>query len=74
MKLTDKKEVEGLPGSVLGMGSEIAKSKGEEKSTPEEGPWVYTLDGPPVSAIMKTSSNRALREKMYKAFCTKASD
>ena len=74
LKLTDKKDVEGLPPSALGLIAQTAKAEGNENATPENGPWVVTLDYPSYIPFMKYATNRELREKLYKAFVSRASD
>ena len=73
LKLTDKKDVEGLPSSALGLMAQTAKAEGNEDATPENGPWVVTLDYPSYIPFMKYATNRELREKLYKAFVSRAS-
>jgi len=72
LKLTDKQDVEGLPPSALGLMAQTAKAEGEEDATPENGPWVVTLDYPSYIPYMKYATNRELREKLYKAFVSRA--
>jgi oligopeptidase A len=71
--VTDKKEIEGLPSSALGLAAKTAVSKGHENATAENGPWVITLDAPSYNAILKHAKNRALREELYRASITRAS-
>lgn len=71
--LTDKKEVEGLPASALAGAAQKAVAEGHKDATPEEGPWYFSLDFPSYYPIMTYSSNRALREELYRANTTKAS-
>ncbi len=73
LKLTTKQEIDGLPASLLSLAAQTARAEGEENATPEEGPWVITLDYPSYLPFMKYSTNRELREKLYKAFITRAS-
>ena len=73
LKLTDKKDVEGLPDSALGLMAQTAKAEGEEEATPENGPWVVTLDYPSYIPFMKYATSSELREKLYKAFLSRAS-
>ncbi len=73
LKLTDKKDVEGLPPSALGLMAQTAKAEGEENATSENGPWVVTLDYPSYIPFMKYATNSELREKLYKAFLSRAS-
>ncbi|NJP19293.1 MAG: M3 family metallopeptidase [Hydrococcus sp. CRU_1_1] len=71
--LTTKQEIDGLPASLLSLAAQTARAEGEENATPEEGPWVITLDYPSYLPFMKYSTNRELREKLYKAFISRAS-
>ena len=74
LKLTDKEDVDGLPPSALGLMAQTAKAEGNEEATPENGPWVVTLDYPSYIPFMKYATNRELREKLYKAFVSRASE
>ncbi|KAL4644443.1 hypothetical protein ACB092_02G165700 [Castanea dentata] len=71
--ITDKKEIEGLPATALGMAAQAAVSKGHENATAENGPWVMTLDAPSFMAVMQHARNRSLREEVYRAYVTRAS-
>ena len=73
LELTDKQDVDGLPPSALGLMAQTAKAAGNESATPENGPWVVTLDYPSYVPFMKYATNRELREKLYKAFVSRAS-
>ena len=73
LKLTQPEEVAGLPASVLSLAAQTARAKGEEGSTSENGPWIITLDYPSYLPFMKYSRDRGLREKLYKAFVSRAS-
>lgn len=65
MHLTDEKDLSGLPEGVV----EAAKAQAEEKQ--KQG-WVFTLDYPSYIPFMTYSDNRELREKMAKAFGSRA--
>ena len=71
LKLTTNEEVDGLPESLLSLAAQTARN--EEEATPENGPWVITLDYPSYVPFLKFSSRRDLREKVYRAFITRAS-
>jgi oligopeptidase A len=73
MTLTRPDEVEGLPPSLKSLAAQAARAAGEEKATPEEGPWRITLDYPSYIPFMQHSTRRDLREKLYKAFVSRAS-
>ncbi|KAI7742977.1 hypothetical protein M8C21_014004, partial [Ambrosia artemisiifolia] len=71
--VTDKKEIEGLPATALGLAAQTASSKGHENATAENGPWMITLDDPSVLSVIQHARNRALREEIYRAYVTRAS-
>ncbi|KAL6633250.1 hypothetical protein ACP70R_025921 [Stipagrostis hirtigluma subsp. patula] len=71
--ITDKKEIEGLPATALGLAAQTAVSKGHENATAENGPWIITLDAPSYIPVMQHARNRALREEVYRAYLTRAS-
>ncbi|WP_414588512.1 M3 family metallopeptidase [Scytonema sp. PCC 10023] len=73
MTLTAKEEIDGLPPSLLSLAAQAARAAGEENATPENGPWRITLDFPSYAPFMQHSTRRDLREKLYKAFLTRAS-
>ncbi|KAH7520393.1 hypothetical protein FEM48_Zijuj08G0139100 [Ziziphus jujuba var. spinosa] len=72
--ITDKKEIEGLPATALGLAAQTAVSKGHENATAEDGPWVITLDAPSFLSVMQHARNRTLREEVYRAYVTRASN
>ncbi|GAB4013746.1 MAG: M3 family metallopeptidase [Bdellovibrio sp.] len=61
-----KEDLSGLPESVLETAAHVAKEKGHE------GKWVFTLDYPSYVPFMTYADNRDLREKMARAFGSKA--
>jgi oligopeptidase A len=65
--ILDKTELQGLPESSLAMLQQIAKSKSLEG-------YVITLDGPVYQAVMMYADDRSLRQELYMAYMTKASD
>ncbi|KFK28230.1 hypothetical protein AALP_AA8G489300 [Arabis alpina] len=71
--ITDKKELEGLPPSALGLFAQAAVSKGHENATAENGPWIVTLDAPSFLPVMQHAKNRALREEIYRVYLSRAS-
>jgi len=74
IRITDKARVGGLPESALALASATAVRKGDEDSTPEAGPWVFTLDGPSLMPVLQYADDRPLREEIYRAHVTRASD
>lgn len=71
--ITDKKDIEGLPATALGLAAQTAVSKGHENATAENGPWIITLDAPSFMAVMQHAKSRTLREEVYRAYISRAS-
>ncbi|ALU44180.1 oligopeptidase A [Pseudoalteromonas rubra] len=65
--VTDEAELSGLPESALALAAHTAQSKELEG-------WLFTLDIPSYLPVMTYADNRSLREDMYRAFVTRASD
>ncbi|MCW8091910.1 oligopeptidase A [Alteromonas sp. ASW11-130] len=65
--VTDKDELKGLPDSALDAAAEAAKEKELEG-------WLFTLDIPSYLPVMLYADNQALREEMYVAYVTRASE
>lgn len=65
--ITDEQDLAGLPQSARTAAAEEAKSR-------DLTGWVFTLDIPSYLPVMMYSDNRALREEMYSAYSTRASD
>lgn len=63
----DETELSGLPESARAMLAGAARDKGKEG-------WLATLKGPVVQAILTYADDRALREAVYTAYQTRASD
>lgn len=71
---TDKSEVGGLPKSALEQAAQTAQTRGKlTDATAEDGPWMFTLDAPSYMAVRSHAENRALREKVYRAYLARAS-
>jgi len=67
VNIIDENELSGLPSSAKEAAQILAKEK-------ELSGWLFTLDYPSYSPVMTYADNRAFREKMYSAFCTRASE
>lgn len=65
--VTDESLLAGLPESALAAAAQAAESKELEG-------WLFTLDIPSYLPIMMYADNRELREEMYSAFVTRASE
>ncbi|ATB36068.1 peptidase M3 [Cystobacter fuscus] len=75
MTLTRREEVEGLPPSALAMAAQAARQglePGAPEPTAEQGPWRITLDAPSFQPFMEHSRRGELREKVYRAYITRA--
>ena len=64
-------ELAGVPESAMGLLAQLAEQKGLNT---DETPFCVTLDFPSYLAIMTHADNRSLREEVYRAFSTRASD
>ncbi len=65
--LTDESELAGLPESARAQLKQAAAAKGLDG-------WLITLEFPSYYAIMTYADNRGLREEVYTAYSTRASD
>lgn len=65
MLLTDTAELAGLPESTITMAKELAESKGKEG-------YMFNLSFPSYLPFLKYSTCRDLREKIYRAYSSKA--
>ncbi|WP_423185247.1 oligopeptidase A [Alishewanella sp. d11] len=66
-QVTDEAELAGLPEDACLAAAEEAQSR-------ELTGWVFTLEFPSYIAVMTYADNQALRQEMYSAYCTRASD
>ncbi|MFN0199559.1 MAG: M3 family metallopeptidase [Planctomycetaceae bacterium] len=86
--LTDPSDIAGLPGSLLQLAAQSYNAAKQAKTdapssddahekfieaTSETGPWRFTLDNPSYGPFMQHCRHSGLREKMYRAFITRAS-
>lgn len=63
----DEKELEGLPDFAIQAAADAAKKRNLEG-------WLFTLEIPSYLAVITHAHSKALREEMYYAFTTRASD
>ncbi|MCX6130439.1 MAG: M3 family metallopeptidase [Proteobacteria bacterium] len=72
--LSDPKDVAGIPENYLAMWAEsYASSNSNGTATGKQGPWRVTLAFPSYSPFLKFAENRTLREKLYRAYTSRAS-
>jgi len=74
VRLTKPEEVDGLPESARGLAAQTARARGDADATAEKGPWVVTLDMPSYMPVMQYAKDRSLRERLYRAYQTRASE
>ncbi|MBL4941399.1 MAG: oligopeptidase A [Colwellia sp.] len=67
VNITDKNELAGLPDSALAAAQALATNK-------EQQGYTFTLDIPSYLPVMMYCDNQSLREQLYRAFVTRASD
>jgi oligopeptidase A len=65
--VTDAGEAAGIPADVLAAAREAAQSDGKPG-------WKFTLHAPSYLPVMQYAENRVLRELMYRAYVTRASE
>jgi peptidyl-dipeptidase Dcp len=66
LEVTDEKDLSGLPDHAIEAAAEVAKEKGKE------GSWLFTLHFPSYIPFMTYADNRDLREKMFRAYGSRA--
>ncbi len=66
-QITDEPHLAGLPASARAQAQQTAEQKELEG-------WVFTLDFPSYYAVMTYAEDRGLRQRMYDAYVTRASD
>lgn len=66
-QITDVAELAGLPESALDMAAQMAKQRDLDG-------WLLTLQFPSYIAVMTYADKRELREEMYRAYTTRASE
>jgi oligopeptidase A len=65
--VTDAEDLQGLPESARALARQTAAQRGLEG-------WLFTLEFPSYYPVMTYADNRALREDLYTAYVTRASD
>jgi len=67
LHLEHERDLTGVPQSIRDAASERARAKDRDG-------WLFTLDAPSYIPFMQYAENRELRQKMYTAYVTRASD
>jgi len=65
--VTDKNDLAGLPGDAVEAARKAAKNENKDG-------WKFTLHAPSYLPVLQYADNRALRERLYRAFVTRASE
>jgi peptidyl-dipeptidase Dcp len=66
--IEDSSGLAGLPAGVVDGAAEAAREAGME------GKWVFTLSKPSMIPFLQYAENRALREKIYRAYCMRGNN
>ncbi|KAF9215718.1 hypothetical protein BGZ59_000466 [Podila verticillata] len=72
--VTDKKELEGCPESLVQAMAKNAQKRGHGDGDADKGPWAVTLDAPTLVPFIMNCKNRDLREQIYRANVKRASE
>lgn len=65
--ITAEQELDGIPENTIAIAKQTAQAR-------EKTGWLLTLDMPCYQSVMTHAKNRELREKVYQAFVTRASE
>ncbi len=68
LHLSDKRDLAGIPDSSLGMMKQAAEREGHKKG------WWVSLEFPSYYAVMTYADSRELRQRLYEAYVTRASE
>jgi len=76
--ITDANDVTGFPESLKQLAAQSYNSweqkEADTEATSEDGPWRISLDFPCFGPFMQHCRNRTLREKVYRAFISRATE
>ena len=72
--LRDPAEMAGTPASLRELCAQSAREAGEAGASAEAGPWKLGLDAPCAIAFLDHAERRDLREKLYRAYQSKAGE
>ena len=71
---TTEEDVDGIPALTLAQAAQVARNQGIQYASTEAGPWHLRLDLGSFRSVMQFAKNRAVRERIYKAYVTRASE
>lgn len=73
MWVSDAKELDGLPEGALEAAAMAAEAKGKaDPAAAKKGQWFFSLQFPSYLPIVTYAKNRALREKMWRAYASRS--
>jgi oligopeptidase A len=70
--LSDQADMAGCPQSLRQLLADAARQQGHNHASAENGPWLLGLDAPRCGPFLQFSEQRPLREKLYRAFVSRA--
>ena len=73
LKLTDPGQVKGLPQRALESLAAAAREAGDAEASADRGPWLVGLDMPRYIPVLTHADDRSLRETVYRAHVSRAS-
>ena len=77
LEITDSADATGWPSTLRNLAAQswnTAHNDAATPATPADGPWRITLEPPLFTPFMEHCRNRTLREELYRAFVTRASN
>ena len=77
LEITDSADAAGWPSTLRNLAAQSwngAHKDAATAATPADGPWRITLEPPLFTPFMEHCRNRTLREELYRAFVTRASN
>lgn len=68
IKVTDEKQLKGLPDAVIKHALKTARADGIDTADEQKGPWHFAVNAANYIPIIEQAENEKLREDMYRAF------
>jgi oligopeptidase A len=72
--LKDPAEIAGIPDSLRELAAQAEREAGNAEASAAAGPWRITLDAPSLIPFLEHGDRRDLRERLYRAYVTRASE
>jgi len=74
LRLDTPEQVAGLPPSAKATLAANARARDDKEASADKGPWVVTLDAPSLLSVLRFADDAVLREHVYRAYITRASE